>query len=279
MSDSEIVLLGTGSPLPDPNRAGPSTLIRGGISNVLCDAGRGVVMRLAAVGVIPPFLSGVILTHLHSDHISDLNDVITTYWVMSGEPTPLPIYGPAGTRDVVQGILDMLRPDISYRVAHHDDLLEGPQVEVHEVAAGDEFTVGDYRVVVGESNHRPVEPTVAYRCEREGVSIVLGGDGIPCESLDNLLIGADAYVQTVIREDLVKLVPRQRFQDILDYHSTVGQAADTAERAGVRTLVLTHYVPAPPLGHYDEWRELAGGFTGQLVMGDDLTTVTVAARG
>ena len=279
MSDSEIVLLGTGSPLPDPNRAGPSTLIRGGISNVLCDAGRGVVMRLAAVGVIPPFLSGVILTHLHSDHISDLNDVITTYWVMSGEPTPLPIYGPAGTGDVVQGILDMLRPDISYRVAHHDDLLEGPQVEVHEVAAGDEFTVGDYRVVVGESNHRPVEPTVAYRCEREGISIVLGGDGIPCESLDNLLIGADAYVQTVIREDLVKLVPRQRFQDILDYHSTVGQAADTAERAGVRTLVLTHYVPAPPLGHYDEWRELAGGFTGQLVMGDDLTTVTVAARG
>ena len=279
MSDSEIVLLGTGSPLPDPNRAGPSTLIRGGISNVLCDAGRGVVMRLAAVGVIPPFLSGVILTHLHSDHISDLNDVITTYWVMSGEPTPLPIYGPAGTRDVVQGILDMLRPDISYRVAHHDDLLEGPQVEVHEVAAGDEFTVGDYRVVVGESNHRPVEPTVAYRCEREGISIVLGGDGIPCESLDNLLIGADAYVQTVIREDLVKLVPRQRFQDILDYHSTVGQAADTAERAGVRTLVLTHYVPAPPLGHYDEWRELAGGFTGQLIMGDDLTTVTVAARG
>ena len=279
MSDSEIVLLGTGSPLPDPNRAGPSTLIRGGISNVLCDAGRGVVMRLAAVGVIPPFLSGVILTHLHSDHISDLNDVITTYWVMSGEPTPLPIYGPAGTGDVVQGILDMLRPDISYRVAHHDDLLEGPQVEVHEVAAGDEFTVGDYRVVVGESNHRPVEPTVAYRCEREGISIVLGGDGIPCESLDNLLIGADAYVQTVIREDLVKLVPRQRFQDILDYHSTVGQAADTAERAGVRTLVLTHYVPAPPLGHYDEWRELAGGFTGQLIMGDDLTTVTVAARG
>ena len=279
MSDSEIVLLGTGSPLPDPNRAGPSTLIRGGISNVLCEAGRGVVMRLAAVGVIPPFLSGVILTHLHSDHISDLNDVITTYWVMSGEPTPLPIYGPAGTGDVVQGILDMLRPDISYRVAHHDDLLEGPQVEVHEVAAGDEFTVGDYRVVVGESNHRPVEPTVAYRCEREGISIVLGGDGIPCESLDNLLIGADAYVQTVIREDLVKLVPRQRFQDILDYHSTVGQAADTAERAGVRTLVLTHYVPAPPLGHYDEWRELAGGFTGQLVMGDDLTTVTVAARG
>ena len=279
MSDSEIVLLGTGSPLPDPNRAGPSTLIRGGISNVLCDAGRGVVMRLAAVGVIPPFLSGVILTHLHSDHISDLNDVITTYWVMSGEPTPLPIYGPAGTGDVVQGILDMLRPDISYRVAHHDDLLEGPQVEVHEVAAGDEFTVGDYRVVVGESNHRPVEPTVAYRCEREGISIVLGGDGIPCESLDNLLIGADAYVQTVIREDLVKLVPRQRFQDILDYHSTVGQAADTAQRAGVRTLVLTHYVPAPPLGHYDEWRELAGRFTGQLVMGDDLTTVTVAARG
>jgi ribonuclease Z len=149
---------------------------------------------------------------------------------------------------------------------------------VHEVVAGDTFTLGDFHIVVGASDHRPVEPTVAYRCERPGVAIVLGGDGVPCESIDRLLVGADAYVQTVIRDDLVKLVPRQRFQDILDYHSTVGQAADTAQRAGVATLVLTHYVPAPPLGQYDEWRELAKEFTGQLIIGDDLTAVTVTAR-
>ena len=279
MSDSEIVLLGTGIPLPDPNRAGPSTLVRGGSSILLCDAGRGVVMRLAAVGVIPPFLSAVLLTHLHSDHISDLNDIITTHWVMSGEPAPLHIYGPVGTRTVVNGILEMLQPDINYRLTHHDDLSVGPQVEVHEMSAGDRFSVGEFEVSVGASDHRPVEPTVAYRCERLGASIVLGGDGVPCASLDDLLVGADAYVQTVIREDLVKLVPRQRFQDILDYHSTVGQAADTAQRAGVSILVLTHYVPAPPLGQYDEWRSLATGFTGHLVVGDDLTAVTVAARG
>lgn|GEM_PF-5647593 len=74
--------------------------------------------------------------------------------------------------------------------------------------------------------------------------MVLGGDGVPCPTLDELCRGADAYVQTVVRDDLVRLVPSQRFQDILDYHSSVAQAAQTAARAGVSTLVLTHYVPA-----------------------------------
>lgn len=278
MSDSEIILLGTGSPLPDPNRAGPSTLVRGGTSTILCDAGRGVVMRLAAVGVFPPFLTGVLLTHLHSDHISDLNDVITTHWVMSADATALHVYGPVGTTRVVDGIIEMLQPDISYRLAHHDDLSSGPEIVVHEVAPGDSFELGEYCVIVAATDHRPVEPTVAYRCERAGVAIVLGGDGIPCSGLDDLLEGADAYVQTVIRDDLVRLVPRQRFQDILDYHSTVEQAAEVAQRAGVRTLVLTHYVPAPPVGSYDEWRERARSFTGELILGDDLTAVTVRAR-
>jgi ribonuclease Z len=104
--------------------------------------------------------------------------------------------------------------------------------------------------------------------------VVLGGDGIPCDGLHELCLGADAYVQTVIRDDLVKLVPSQRFQDILDYHSTVEQAAQTATRAGVTTLVLTHYVPAIASGAEDEWRALAAAhFSGNIVLGDDLTSV------
>ena len=88
----EIVLTGTGSPLPDANRAGPSTLLKAGENHVLVDAGRGVVMRMAAAGSLPMFLSGVLLTHLHSDHICDLNDVITTHWVMSQGNGTLAIY-------------------------------------------------------------------------------------------------------------------------------------------------------------------------------------------
>jgi ribonuclease Z len=142
------------------------------------------------------------------------------------------------------------------------------------VTPGDSLDVGAVAVRVAASDHRPVEPTVAYRLESDGRSAVLGGDGVPCAGLDELCKGADAYVQTVIRDDLVRQVPNTRFQDIIDYHSTVEDAARTAARAGVRTLVLTHYVPPMAVDHADDWRALAAKhFAGEIVLGDDLTTV------
>ena len=272
----DITLLGTGSPIPDPNRAGPSTLVRAGEQLILCDAGRGVVMRLAGAFAGPAALSAVLITHLHSDHLSDLNDVITTRWIMSPGPNPITIHGPVGTAFVVEKMMEMLSLDVGYRIAHHDDLVEPPAVEVIEVVPGDTFAIGDVSVRVGATEHQPVEPTVAFRLEHDGASVVLGGDGVPCAGLDDLCSGADAYVQTVLREDIVKLFPLQRFLDILDYHSTVEQAAQTAAKAGVRTLVLTHYVPAIGPGQEDEWRALAAQhFSGDIVLGDDLTSVSI----
>src|SRR5580658_4122699 len=87
------VLLGTGNPLPDAQRAGAATLIRAGEKRFLVDAGRGVCMRLVAAGTLPVMLSSVLLTHLHSDHVCDLNDVITTHWIMSQQPSELEIIG------------------------------------------------------------------------------------------------------------------------------------------------------------------------------------------
>ncbi len=274
--DVRITLLGTGSPIPDPRRAGPSTLVTADGLTVLVDCGRGVLMRLAAAGSLPPFLDAMLITHLHSDHISDLGDVITTRWVMSPGPLPFIIYGPVGTAEVVRLTLASLNPDVGYRIDHHADLHSGPAVEVSEVSAGDTFTVGSASVRVGATDHRPVEPTIAFRIEVGDTSAVLGGDGVPCAGLDELCRGADAYVQTVIREDLVRLVPSARLQDILDYHSTVQQAAQTAASAGVGTLVLTHYVPALQPGQEDEWRALAAAhFAGPIVLGDDLTFVEI----
>jgi ribonuclease Z len=268
----KITLLGTGSPIPDPLRAGPSTLVRSGPSALLVDCGRGVLMRLTATGMLPPMLTAVFLTHLHSDHITDLNDVITTHWVMCVAPTPLSVYGPPGTQQVVDGLLAMLGPDIGYRLAHHDDLTQGPWVEVTEVGPGDTFTLETLAITVGRTDHRPVEPTVAFRVEAEGHSVVLGGDGVPCEGLDELCRGADAYVQTVLREDIVRMVPNPRFQEILDYHSSVEDAARTAAKAGVGTLVLTHYIPGLVKEQEGEWRARAAEhFSGPVVLGDDLT--------
>lgn len=271
-----VTLLGTGNPIPDAHRAGPSTLVRGSGTTVLVDCGRGVLMRLAAVGVMAPMLDGLLVTHLHSDHITDLNDVITSHWVLTMAPTTLRIYGPPGIRAVVDAILQSLRPDIGYRLAHHADLNWEPQLEVTELEPGSVLTIGGATVTVGRTNHFPVEPAIGFRIEQDGAAIAIAGDSIPCEGLDGLCAGAGAYVQTVIREDQVKLIPLQRIQDILDYHSSVTQAAQTAARAGVDTLVLTHYVPAPPPDGLDEWvAQAAQHFDGTIVVGDDLTSVTV----
>lgn len=271
-----ITLLGTGNPIPDAHRAGPSTLIAGTGTTVLVDCGRGVLQRLVAAGVMPPMLDAVLVTHLHSDHITDLNDVITSHWVLTMQPTTLRIYGPPGISAVVEAILASLAPDISYRMAHHGDLTWRPQVEVTEVEAGATFPTGAAMVTVGRTNHFPVEPTVGYRLDQDGVGVVIAGDSVPCQGLDELCNGARAYVQTVVRDDLVKLIPLQRFHDILDYHSSVEQAAETAARANVGTLVLTHYVPAPAPGTIDEWATIAAEhFSGRIIAGDDLTSVTV----
>lgn len=270
----KITLLGTGSPIPDPNRAGPSSLVASENTSVLVDAGRACVQRIVGAGVFPAFLNAVVITHLHSDHICDLNDVITTHWVMSGPNAALPIYGPPGTARMVASLLEMLSSDVEYRIAHHDDLNHSPNVPVTEVVPGDSFQVGALQFQVGATDHRPVEPSVGFRISDGTHTVVMAGDGVPATSLDELLDGADAYVQTVVRDDLVQAIPNARLQDILDYHSSVTQAAQTAQRAGVAHLVLTHYVPAPFPGTELEWASSARDhYSGNIVAGPDLTAL------
>ncbi len=273
----DVVLLGTGSPLPDPNRAGAATLVRAGDATLLFDAGRGVLLRLAAAGVVPPMLTQVFLTHLHSDHVCDFNDVVTTRWVMSPVPTPLPVVGPVGTARFVERTLAMLVDDIGWRRDHHDDLNWDPECTVREVTEGEAWASADgaVRVLCGPTEHRPVHPTVGFRVEHDGKAVVIAGDTVPCDGLARLCAGADVYVQTVVRPDLVEQIPAPRLQDILDYHSSCADAGRTAAAAGVGTLVLTHPVPPPGPGTEDEWvAQAAEHFDGEIVLAADLTTVS-----
>ncbi len=274
----EVTLLGTGSPIPDPARAGPSTLVRAGGQTFLVDCGRGVLQRLAAAGSAANQLSALLLTHLHSDHIADLGDVLITRWISSfgPDPAPLPVIGPPGTAAAVQAMLTAFGHDIGYRIAHHADLTGPPPVQVSEYTDGAVWDTAEVRVLAAPTDHRPVAPTIGFRVEHAGASVVLAGDTVPCASLDALAAGAGALVHTVIRKDLVDAVPLQRVRDICDYHSTVEQAADTAARAGVGILILTHYVPAMVPGTEDQWRALAAArFGRQIELGDDLHRVQV----
>jgi len=273
----QVVLLGTGSPIPDPNRAGPATLVRSGGVNLLVDCGRGVLMRAAAAGTSAAALDALLLTHLHSDHCTDLGDIITTRWITTFEPTPLPVYGPVGSAQVIDGVLASLELDIGYRLEHHEDLTAAPDVQVHELAGDESLAIGGLRVVVAPTEHRPASPSIAYRIENDDHAVVLAGDTLPCDGLDRLSAGADVLVHTVIRADLIEQIPLQRLQDVCDYHSTVAQAAQTAARGKVGRLVLTHCVPPLQPEQAGEWAAIAAEhFDGVIDVADDLSEVTIA---
>jgi ribonuclease Z len=270
----QVIILGSGSPLPDPQRAGPSTLVRTSAGDFLFDCGRGVLMRAAGAGSGAGAFRAVLLTHLHSDHITDLNDIYTSRWITSFQPNPLPVYGPPGTAALLRAVGAMLEPDVGYRLAHHDDLQWPPSSEVTEVEDGVIFEEGAVRITAAPTDHAPVRPTVGYRIDDAGQSVVIAGDTVPCTGLDGLSKGAGVLVHTVVRPDLIELFGLPRLSDVLDYHSSVAQAAQTAARNEVRTLLLTHLVPAPAPGTEQEWLDHATAhFSGTVTLATDLLSV------
>lgn len=269
-----VIILGSGSPLPDPERAGPATLVRTAAGDLLFDCGRGVLIRAAAVGSGAGALRALFLTHLHSDHITDLNDIFTTRWVTSFEPRPLPVFGPPGTASLLDSTEAMLRADIGYRLAHHADLNWRPGATVVEVESGIVLDEAGVLVTAAPTDHVPVRPSVAFRVEEAGRSVVIAGDTVPCVGLDELCAGAHVLVHTVVRRDLIESIGLPRLRDVLDYHSSVPDAARTAARNGVGTLVLTHLVPAPVPGTEDEWiAQATAEFDGTIVLASDLLSV------
>ncbi|WP_416897278.1 MAG: MBL fold metallo-hydrolase [Minwuia sp.] len=270
----EVIILGSGSPMPHPDRAGPSTLVRAAGQDFLFDCGRGVLMRAAAVGCGAATIAGQFVTHMHSDHTTDFNDIVTTRWIMSPGPNPLTVYGPVGMKGFADATLAALETDIGYRIAHHKDLNEPPVLDVHELETGPVLDAGGVRISCAPTNHSPVHPTLGFRVEANGLVAAIAGDTVPCEGLDEICRGADIYVQTVIRSDVIRRAKMQRMRDVEDYHSDVRQAAETASRCGVKTLVLNHMVPPPTPDQEADWIAMAAeAFDGEIVVARDLTRI------
>jgi len=264
-----VILLGTGYPRPDPERAGPATAVAVGERLFLVDAGRGVVLRLAATEYPLKAVRAVLLTHLHSDHTSGLPDLFATSWIF-GRSAPLELYGPRGTRSAARALEQYFAADVHIR----RDLVErlpaaGATIQAHEIEAGLVFEDAEVRITAFAVDHRPVEPAFGYRFEARGRSVVISGDTRPSENLIRHARGADILVhEAYLPEHFDRVDTPEVAARLKRYHSTAEEAGQAAQQAGVKLLVLTHLVPGGP---EETYRERASRyFKGRIVVGRDL---------
>ncbi|MDR7304105.1 MBL fold metallo-hydrolase [Haloactinomyces albus] len=279
--DTTVTLTGTGTPLPVPGRAGPGTLLRCGQLAAQVDAGRGTVLRLAELGIRCPQIGLLALTHHHSDHLVGMSDLVLTRWVQGGFDA-LPVLAPEGpTARFARRVLDIWDDDIAIR-RHHGGRPTSPVVDVRA------FTPTTMPSTVWRSDavevstvavrHEPVEPAVAYRFDTPDGAMVVSGDTRVCGEVERLARDADVLVHEACRSEVL----RARGKDyIAEYHADTVELGAMAERAGVATLVLTHLEPGPTTA--EETTAFAedvrhGGFTGQLIVGEDHTTMPVASE-
>jgi len=280
-----VTLTGTGVPHPAPGRAGAGVLIRHGDVALQFDAGRGTVIRLSEAGVEPYALTAQFVTHVHSDHVIDLADVAMTRWIQQQlHPCgPLVIVAPQGTAArYVRRMFDVFDDDIATRIAHVQP--GPPEVEVIEFPPTGQPAVvwvsDDGNVVVDAVavHHEPAE-AVAYRVTTPTAVVVVSGDTVVCDEVEQLAAGADLLVHEACRTTaLADVIAGTRLETVFSYHADTVPLGGLAERAGVAHLLLTHLIPAPS-GDTEEAAFVAdvrsGGYTGRVTVGRDLTEVVV----
>lgn len=259
-----VALCGTGSPLPSP-RAKACVAVMAGGKIYIVDSGPESTENLMAWGIPLDRVAGVFLTHFHSDHIGELGELNLQTWV-AGRKAPMAVYGGPGVEQVVAGFNAAYAQDDVYRTAHHTAQIlptATSRMVAHPVAmpAGQARTAvayddGQMKITAIETNHAPVSPAYAYRFDYKGRSVVITGDTTADPRLVAASRGADVLFSEALNRDMVRTLEknargaqRERIAhimaDIQDYHISPHEAADVANKAGVKLLVLYHLIPAP----------------------------------
>ncbi|MEI6486690.1 MAG: MBL fold metallo-hydrolase [Sphingomonadales bacterium] len=277
----QIVLLGTGGgPTPKALRAAPSmALMIGGQLHVV-DAGNGVARQAALAGLPLKALSHVWITHLHSDHVADAFTLPWLAW--SGAlTTPVTVHGPRGMAQMARDWLRFAHVDIETRMADEGRPDLRKLIRVAEVQPGAQLDAGGLKVTAVRVEHPPLTDSFAYRFDWAGKSVAWSGDTRPCQALIDLARGADVLVQEVLylpaMERLIASesnAPTLRAH-LLASHTPVEEAGRLAAAAGVKTLVLSHFVPGGDASVTEEdWRAgAAQHFDGRIVVGRDLLRI------
>ena len=239
-----VVMLGTGTPGPLPDVWGPATAVVVGSRVFLVDAGVGVERRLAAARLPTNGVTAVFITHLHSDHVLGLADLIFTSWVM-GRSRPFPVYGPHGLARMTQHLYEAFSEDIRVRTEglEHESR-EGYRVEVREIGPSVVYDSGGVRVTAFQVEHGEWREAYGYRFDVPGRSIVLSGDTRPSGELVRMATGVDVLIHEVQPSDSTpppgKRSAGEWARYVAAYHTTALELGELAARAQPKHLVVYH---------------------------------------
>ena len=282
---TEVTLTGTGYPRPHPDRAGPGVLVRCGDCILQFDAGRGTVMRLAALGVSCRALTALFVTHHHSDHLVALPDIALTRWIARDaglDDAPLVVVAPEGPSSrFAERMLEPFADDIAVRV-EQTGRSTVPQVQCRSfpvtAEAAEVWSDGTVNVSACAVHHEPVQPSVAYRVDTPDGAIVISGDTRACAEVATLAAGAEVVVHEVIR---ARAVQGTFAGSVTSYHADSVALGEMMSTTDVPVLMLTHIIPAPGSAAdeqvlIDEVRE--GGYRGEIIVGKDLDCYRLGNR-
>jgi ribonuclease BN (tRNA processing enzyme) len=285
----KVTLLGTGTPAPSLARQSSGYLIEVAGQRIVMDHGPGAHHRLLESGHSAVDVSHVFISHLHYDHCLDYPRLVLQRWDMGADRVPdLEVFGPpplARTTELLFGEDGVWAPDIRARRGHASSLhvfqqrggtlpRKRPSPRVREVHAGDVVDGGGWRVRVGHASHvQPFLECLAYRLDADAGSLCYSGDsGGVCEELIELATGCDLLI--LMNHYLSGSEPYP------DYRLAVGNHRDNAviaKRAGVKRLVLSHFLPALDAPGIRETvlREVRAEFGGEVVWGQDLMSLRI----
>jgi ribonuclease BN (tRNA processing enzyme) len=271
---TEVILLGTGTPYPDPTTSGPATAVVVGGRVLLFDAGPGVMRRLRAANLPISGPEALFITHLHSDHTLGYADLMLTSWVMRRRK-PFPVYGPPGLRSMTDHLLAAYSEDIIIRTnGLEHEVADGYRVEVHEIRGGLVYEKDGVRVTAIAVAHGAWKEAFGYRIDTADRSIVISGDTRPSEAVVKAAQGVDILIHEVYSASRLRPEDRPGGKDwpryCREYHTSDVELGALAARIRPKLLILDHIIR---MGASDE--ELlagvrAGGYVGKVVIGKDL---------
>ena len=271
---TEVVLLGTGTPYPDPSASGPATAVVVDGRVFLFDAGPGVMRRLRAANLPISGPEALFITHLHSDHTLGYPDLILTSWVMRRR-APFQVYGPRGLQRMTNHLLAAYSEDIQIRSdGLEHEVAGGYRVAVHEIRGGVVYEKDGVRVTAILVEHGAWKHAFAYRIDTADRSILISGDTRPSETLVKAATGVDVLIHEVYSASRLKPEDRPGGEDwpryCREYHTSDVELGALAARIKPGLLILDHVIR---MGASDEGLLAgvrAGGYHGKVVIGKDL---------